>query len=138
MKIGFIDFQGLWEGRETAFAIPWDEIEDEKLKDQLTKSGVEDALDFDIDIDTREREIIRDSGINNSTVKRLLKHRIALGLIKYPMAATYLIEHYERLQGRVFEKKKFTELGKRWYEYHRPRDPHLLIRQQNTVIRRRR
>lgn len=112
---------------EPAFAIPWDEIEDEKLKGQLTKLGIEDALDFDIDIDSREREIIRESGINNDSVKRLLKHRISLGLVKYPKAAEYLIQNYERLEGRVFKKKNIRKFNRRWYEYLWRRDPQLML-----------
>jgi hypothetical protein len=58
---------------------------------------------------------------------RSLEHRIALGLIKYPHAATYLIQYYEQLKGRVFEGKPLQGYNKMWYEYHRPRTP--------TVIR---
>ncbi|MGC2742768.1 MAG: N-6 DNA methylase [Candidatus Angelobacter sp.] len=112
---------------EPAFTIAWDEVEDEKLKERLTKLGIEDALDFDQSIDPREAEIIRESGINPESVHKLLKHRIALGIVKYPSAAKYLVEHYQRLHGRVFEKKKFTDMGKRWYEYHRPRDPQIML-----------
>jgi restriction endonuclease S subunit len=60
-------------------------------------------------------------------VQKLLKHRVSLGIVKYPNAAKYLVENYERLQGRVFEKKKFTHHGKGWYEYHRPRDPQIML-----------
>src|SRR5208282_5973409 len=116
-----------------AFTILWEEIEDEKLKQHLVKLGIEDALDFDLQIDQRETEIIRESGINNDSVQKLLKHRISLGIVKYPNAAKYLVENYERLQGRVFEKKKFTHLGKRWYEYHRPRDPQIMLRQPRIL-----
>jgi hypothetical protein len=112
---------------EPAFTIPWDDIEDEKLKERLTKLGIADALDFDLPIDSRETEIIRESGINDESVQKLLKHRISLSIVKYPNAAKYLSENYERLHGRVFEKKKFTANGKRWYEYHRPRDPHIML-----------
>jgi hypothetical protein len=125
---------------EPAFSIQWDEVTDEKLKHRLVQLEMEDTLDFDKQLDAREVEIVRKSGINNNSVRELLKHRIALGLIKYPKAAAYLIEHYERLQGRVFEKKKFTDLGKRWYEYHRPRAPQVMLGRPRilspTLIRR--
>jgi hypothetical protein len=126
-KVLFYPYRRKGKEAEPAFTLPWDEIEDAKLKAHLETIGIKDALDFDIDIDSREREIIRESGINSESVQRLLKHRISLGIVKYPQAATYLIEHYERLQGRVFEKKKFTALGKRWYEYHRPRNIQLML-----------
>ena len=110
-----------------AFTIQWDEIDDAELKDRLLRLKIQDGLDFDKQIDSREVDIVRKAGINNESVKQLLKHRIALGLIKYPKAAAYLVEHYEQLEGRVFEKKKFTALRKRWYEYHRPRDPRIML-----------
>lgn len=110
-----------------AFTIRWDEIDDEKLKERLLKVGIEDALDFDKQIDSRETEIVRESGINDESVQKLLKHRVSLGIVKYPNAARYLLQNYERLQGRVFEQKKFTERRKRWYEYHRPRDPEIML-----------
>ena len=112
---------------EPAFAIQWGDIEDEELKDRLVQLGIEDALDFDKPIDARELEIVKALGINDESAPQLLKHRTSLGLVKYPKAAAYLISHYERLEGRVFEKKKFTALGKRWYEYHRPRDPRIML-----------
>ena len=56
-----------------------------------------------------------------------MEHRIALGLVEYPHAARYLTQRFRRLEGRVFEKRRFTLMGKRWYEYHRPRDLHLLL-----------
>lgn len=116
-----------WEKSEPAFTIPWDEIEDEKLKERLIKIGIEDALDFDLQIDSRETEIIRDSGINNQSVQKLLKHRVALGIVKYPNAAKYLLEHYEMLEGRVFKHKNIRGFNRRWYEYLWPRDPQIML-----------
>ncbi len=121
------------EKADPAFTISWDEMDDEKLRQRLIKLGIEDALDFDVQIDSRETEIIRESGINNESVQRLLRHRVSLGIVKYPNAAKYLVENYERLQGRVFEKKKFTQLGKRWYEYHRPRNPQIMLGQPRIL-----
>jgi len=112
---------------EPAFTIQWDEIEGSKMKKRLLDLKVDDALDFDQQIDGRETEIVKRGGINNQSVKDLLKHRISLGLVKYPNAATYLVESYESLEGRVFEKKRFTQMGKRWYEYHRPRDATVML-----------
>jgi hypothetical protein len=112
---------------EPAFTIPWDEIEDGKLKDRLIKLGIEDSLDFDIQIDVRETEVIRESGINNESVQKLLKHRVALGIVKYPHAAKYLLSNYERLQGRVFKHKNIREFNRRWYEYLWPRDARVML-----------
>jgi len=102
---------------EPAFTIQWDEIEDKKLKERLTKLGIEDALDFDQQIDSRETEIIREVGINAESVRKLLKHRISLGVVKHPKDAEYLVGNYERLQGRVFKKKNIRHFNRRWYEY---------------------
>lgn len=70
---------------------------------------------------------MRRKGVNRHTVVELLKHRVGLGIVEFPEVAQYLSQHYERLEGRVFEKKRFTHMGKRWYEYHRPRDPALML-----------
>jgi hypothetical protein len=112
---------------EPAFTIDWEDISNKALIDRLTKVGIKDALDFDVQIDSRETDIVRSGGINNESVKQLLKHRISLGIVRFPRCAEYLVESYERLHGRVFEKKKFTDLGKCWYEYHRPRDPQIML-----------
>ncbi len=115
------------KGSEPAFILQWDEMEDDDLKKRLTRLGVDDALDFNQQIDTRETEVVKAKGINNDSVKELLKHRVSLGIVKYPKAAAYLVEHYDTLEGRIFEKKKFTDHGKRWYEYHRPRDARIML-----------
>jgi hypothetical protein len=128
------------EKADPAFTILWDEIEDEKVKQRLTKLGIEDALDFDVPIDSRETEIIRESGINNESVQKLLKHRVSLGIVKYPNAASYLLENYERLQGRVFKKKNIRKFNRRWYEYLWPRNPQIMLNEPRilspTLIRR--
>ena len=38
------------------------------------------------ELTARETEIIRESGINNESVQKFLKHRISLGIVKYPNA----------------------------------------------------
>ena len=83
--------------------------------------GILHALDFEKPLDAEEEEIVRRKGVNQATVERLLKHRIALGLVEHPATAAYLVRDYEELEGRVFEKKRFangTKAGKHWYEYH--------------------
>jgi hypothetical protein len=101
------------ESSEPAFAIKWDEIEDDNLKKRLTRLGMNDAFDFNQQIDSRETDIVKEKGVNNKSVKELLKHRVSLGIVKYPKAAEYLVEHYDTLESRIFEKKKFTDHGKR-------------------------
>jgi hypothetical protein len=86
-----------------------------------------DALDFETVLDEREREIRRGRPMDNATARDILEHRIALGLVKYPQTARYLVQSYNRLEGRIFEKRRLTDSGKRWYEYHRPRNPKLLL-----------
>jgi hypothetical protein len=93
------------------------------IKHQLLK----DSLDFENALDDYERELRRGRALDNNTARDILEHRIALGLVKYPQAARYLVQSYTRLEGRVFEKRRFGQLGKRWYEYHRARDPKLLL-----------
>jgi len=112
---------------QPAFTIQWDEIEDEKLKKRLLALGIEDALDFDQQVDDRETQIVKRSGINNDSVKELLKHRISLGLVTYPRAAEYLVQQYESLEGRVFKKKNIRAFNRRWYEYLWPRDAKIML-----------
>lgn len=121
------------EKADPAFTISWDEIDDEKLKQRLLKLGIEDALDFDVQIDSRETEIIRESGINNESVQKLLKHRVSLGIVKHPNAAKYLLENYERLQGRVFKKKNIRKFNRRWYEYLWPRNPQIMLNEPRIL-----
>ena len=109
-----------------AFTLRADEVADPKLRETVRRLDLRHALDFEKQLDPHEVDIVR-RGINRTAVKELLDHRIALGLVKYPAAARYLVEHYERLEGRVFEKQRFTQTGKHWYEYHRPRDPRLML-----------
>lgn len=116
-----------------AFTLNLKEIEDKELARLVRRAGLTDALDFDKLIDRREEEIARRRGVNQATVGELLKHRVAFGLVRYPKAAAYLVQHYERLEGRVFEKKRFTHMGKRWYEFHRPRDPKLMLAKTRIV-----
>jgi hypothetical protein len=105
-----------------AFTLRAEQIDDAGLREAIRRLGVLHSLDFDKALDAQEEEIVRRKGVNQATVGQLLKHRIALGLVEYPAAAAYLVQHYEQLEGRVFEKRRFTKAGKQWYEYHRPRD----------------
>jgi hypothetical protein len=114
-------------GAVPAFSIEPSQVKDKELAQTLRQLGIKDALDFDKQLNQRERRIVQRKGLNNSSVADLLKHRIALGIVPYPNTARYLVEHYERLEGRVFEKKRFTDMGKRWYKYHRPRDPAIML-----------
>jgi len=116
-----------------AFEIDFEEVKDKKLAKRLTQLGLEDALDFDLQIDDWEREIVRKLGVRQESVASLLNHRIALGLVQYPNTARYLIGHYDRLFNRVFEKKRFSELGKRWYEYHRPREQKIVLAKEKIL-----
>jgi hypothetical protein len=121
------------KGYVPAFTIEMEDVKDKKLAKHLTQIGLEDALDFDIQIDDWEREIVRKSGVKQESVITLLQHRIALGLVHYPNAARYLIGHYERLFNRVFEKKRFTEGGKNWYEYHRAREQKIVLAKEKIL-----
>ena len=116
-----------------AFALSAEEIDDAWLKETIRHLGVLHALDFEKPLDGDEEEIVRRKGVNPTTAARLLKHRIALGLVKFPAVAAYLVQHYEQLEGRVFEKKRFTQTGKHWYEYHRPRDPRWMLSKTRIV-----
>jgi hypothetical protein len=116
-----------------AFELERERIKDDQLREAIRRLGVEDALDFERQLDDHETEITRRKGVNRATVPQLLKHRIGLGLVNYPKVAQHLVHNYEQLEGRVFEKKRFVDLGKRWYEYHRPREPKLMFSRQRIL-----
>jgi hypothetical protein len=67
---------------------------------------------------------------------RSIEAQIASGVIAFPMTATYLARYYERLSSRVAEKKPFSAYGKRWFEYHRPRDRKILCSHPKIITRR--
>lgn len=118
----------VYEGKsEPAFTVHFEKIVDKKLKQRMMELKVSDALDFDQQIDSREIEIVREAGINEKTVPKLLTHRVSLGLIRYPQAASYLIQNYDRLQSRVFKKRNIRTFARQWYEYLWPRDPKIML-----------
>ena len=88
-------------------------------------TNLKDSLDFESPIDDVECKVLHQGLPESERIKRMLEHRIALGLVRYPNAATYLIQHYQLLRGRTFEGKTLSQYGKMWYEYHRPRVPTL-------------
>jgi hypothetical protein len=132
-QVLFYPYHTTADGIVPAFTIDLKRIKDQELVRAIKTLGVKDALDFDKQLDNHEVEIVRRQGVNRSSVSDLLRHRIALGLVRYPKAAHYLVQHYERLERRVFEKKRFTHMGKCWYEYHRPRDPEFMLGNKRLV-----
>ena len=81
-----------------------------------------DALDFATAIDSQEERYRNGAELSIDVLRKLLNHRKAIGIVEYPNAAAYLVNHYNVLAKRVFEKRRITASGKQWYEYHRPRD----------------
>lgn len=64
------------------------------------------------------------AGVWERTAKEALskiRSLIASGKITAPKASLYLAEYYEQLVNRNFEGNSIRELGKKWYEWHRPR-----------------
>lgn len=121
------------DGAAPAFEIEMYQIDNGKLIDQIRQAGLKDALDFDVQIDAREKEIVRQAGVNRSSATDLLQHRIALGLVAYPRAAAYLVEHYERLEGRIFKKRNIRTFARRWYEFLWPRDPTIMLAKKRIL-----
>lgn len=58
------------------------------------------------------------------------------GRIGAPNAALYLVEFYEELALRTFEGRRLVDIGKQWFEWHRPRTPSLLTKSPKIVGRR--
>ncbi|MFZ0663977.1 MAG: N-6 DNA methylase [Acidobacteriaceae bacterium] len=116
-----------------AFTIETAKLGDKKLAKRVTGIGLEDALDFDIQIDEWEREIVHKAGVNQDAAPKLLQHRIALGLIQFPNAARYLVEHYSRLETRIFKKKNIRKFNREWYEYIWPRDARITLAKEKIL-----
>lgn len=117
-----------WRGYYILF--PYKVVEDSwvrafKINDEA-KSRVGDALDFTKCIDDFECRIMQANIPEDEKIKSMLDRRIALGLIRYPNTATYLVQYYRQLRSRVFEEKLIEQYNKMWYEYHRPRTPKLV------------
>src|SRR5665213_400105 len=122
-----------------AFHIELVDIQDEALSKKLTAIGLEDSLDFDIQIDDWEKRLVRESGINKTTVEKMLSHRVALGLVRFPRTATYLCGHFGDLEKRVFKHKNIRSFNRRWYEMLWPRDAKLMLAKERifspTLVR---
>lgn len=95
--------------------------------------NLKDALDYDFIWDEDERSYRKMASSEKDRRDLILKHRQAKGIIAFPNAAKYLTEHYEVLSARVFEKKTFSAMGKKWYEYHRARDHKLMLSKYRIV-----
>lgn len=72
---------------QPAFRIDIEKVTDASLRKRITQLGLMDALDFDIQIDDWEKQLVRQRGITKEAVNKLLTHRIANGLVAYPMVA---------------------------------------------------
>ena len=116
-----------------AFSIDFARLKDKNLTKRLTELGLKDALDFDLQIDDWEREIVRKAGVQQGSVLELLKHRIALNLVEYPHTARYLVNQYSRLETRVFKKKNIRRFNRRWYEYIWPREPKVVLAKERIL-----
>jgi hypothetical protein len=93
-----------------------------------------DALDFENTFDEREKEILRGKTSDPRTIDKILGHRIAEGIVKYPNTSRYLSASYDLLSGRVFKKKNIRKFNRQWYEYLWPRDPKLVLGAVPRVI----
>jgi len=115
-----------WEGRVLLY--PYTVKNGEAVPAFTIKNKLlNDSLDFENALDDHERELRRGRVLDNNAAKDILEHRIALGLVKYPQTARYLVEYYTRLAGRIFKKRRMEAFGRRWYEYLWPRDPKLML-----------
>jgi hypothetical protein len=86
------------------------------------RRSLEDALDFDVQIDTQEKKYRSAGPLDHDVLRKLLKHREGLGIVEYPKAAAYLLAHYNILERRVFKKRNIRTFNRRWYEFIWPRE----------------
>jgi hypothetical protein len=121
-----------WEGRVLLYPYV---IHNDKTVPAFTikHSLLKDSLDFENPVDDDERELRRGRPLDNNTAKEILEHRIALGLVKFPQVARYLVQSYVRMDGRIFKKRRIETFGRCWYEYLWPRDATLLLA-NNRII----
>jgi hypothetical protein len=121
-----------WEGRVLLFPYV---VQNNKTVPAFTikHSLLKDSLDFENSMDDDERELRRRRPLDNNTAKEILEHRIALGLVRYPQVARYLVQSYVRMDGRIFKKRRMETFGRCWYEYLWPRDAKLLLA-NNRII----
>jgi len=121
-----------WEGRYLLY--PYRIKGKEAVPAFTARQGnLKDVLDYDFVLDEDERNLRRRANSEKELRRLILEHRQAKGLVDFPNTARYLTKHYERLSSRIFEKKTFSAMGKQWYEYHRPRDPKLMLSKQRIV-----
>jgi hypothetical protein len=123
-----------WEGNVILY--PYHKDKEGRWRPAFTchKPPVLDALDFEHCADKFEEDWVRRYGRNAISHKRLLEHRRdALEIVKFPRTADYLMQFYERLSGRTFEKRNILDCGKQWYEFHRPRDADVVFRHPKII-----
>jgi hypothetical protein len=89
-----------------------------RLSNKFLKHGIEDALDF--------------KGFSRDRMNAEFQKRRAQGSIRFPNVAQHLFNNYDILSTRVFEGKQFTDY-KIWYEFHRERDPHLMLSKEKII-----
>jgi hypothetical protein len=98
------------------------------------KPPVLDALDFEDCADKFEQDWVRQYGRIPASFKRLFEHRRdALELVKYPVAAEYLLGFYEQLSSRAFKKRNVRDFGREWYEFIWPREPDIIFGQPKII-----
>lgn len=59
--------------------------------------------------------------------RSLIEEAVIKGTIKYPNIAIYFSSHFDDLINREAEGKSWRELGKKYYELHRPRDARTVL-----------
>ena len=77
-----------------------------------------DKLNLSIPISDEEK---------NMSVEERLNHRIAQGLIEFPLTALHLLSNYQNLKKRKYEGKFIEEYAGSWYAFHRPRNPEIMM-----------
>ena len=93
-----------------------------------------DALDFETLADKVEQDYARKYGRNFFAYQRFLEHRRdALGIVKYPTAADYLLKFYDQLSSRTFKKKNVRDFNREWYEFIWPRDAGIIFGKPKIV-----
>ena len=110
------------------------QVKDERLRRELLRRNILDALDWEHPIDEIEQEILRRrKGLNAEAIADMLRHRVALKLITYADTAAYLNQHYEPFSERVFKGKNIRAFHRNWYEFIWPRNAHTMLARPKII-----
>lgn len=77
--------------------------------------------------DQAERDLVVGLDDDRDRHKRLVQRRIAEQRCPFPIAAQYLVDHYDMLNSRRPKGRPMSAFGRKWWEYLWPRDTSAML-----------